>query len=172
MHIILFLLSLIACILQILILNYLIKLEQDGCACAMDYKRTYILAFMIINFIITFISLFSDIFINPTTAVNLFLIILGIGSIINIVFIIQYVAMLKNKQCNCSESVYRDIMYYWSIIDAILLGMILLQIIFFMFLLFFIKVGKLTGQFKSSLKTKGKLGLKSKKLRVRFSKKN
>ena len=170
MHIILFLLSLIAFILQILILNYLIKLEQDGCKCAMDYKRTYIVAFMIINFMITFISLFSDIFINPTPAVNLFLIILGIGSIINIVFIIQYVIMLKNKQCNCAESVYRDIMYYWSIIDAILLGMIVLQFIFFMFLLFFIKVGKLTGQLKSSLKIKK--GLKPKKLRVRFAKKN
>jgi hypothetical protein len=59
---------------------------------------------------------------------------LMIGSIINIIFTIQYVNDLKNKKCECSESIYREIMYIVAILRAsVLILTILLLISFFIF---------------------------------------
>ena len=118
--------------IQILIINYLFQLEKIGCDCAMDYKRNYILSYLVINTLFITLHFFTDVF-KYTSNNNLssFLMsIYSVGGIVNISFIIQYVNMLKAKKCECSESIYREIMYISAIIDALVLG--------FSFLLFFI----------------------------------
>ena len=111
---------------QLLIINYLFKLEKDGCRCAMDYKRTYILSYLVFT---TFVLIFQFFFhsislLNINKYIIMFiLIIFNIAGIINIVFIIKYVHMLKDRKCTCSESVYRDTLYVFTIIDACLLGL-------------------------------------------------
>jgi hypothetical protein len=52
-----------------------------------------------------------------------------VGSIINIIFTIQYVNDLKDKNCNCSESINREIMYIVAILRASVLVLTILILI-------------------------------------------
>jgi hypothetical protein len=151
-----FVILLIPVVLQLLIINYLFKLEKNGCTCAMDYKRTYILSYLVINMIVVILSMFFDVLSIKSNFIGLLLLNLySIAGIINIIFVIKYVNMLKDKKCGCSESVYRDILYVSSIIDALLLGMAILMFVYFIIF------------YKISLDVKGnKKGKNGKKLRI------
>jgi hypothetical protein len=82
--------------------------------------------------IVVLLSIFSDIFKNGSSKFgSLLLNIYGIAGIVNIVFVIKYVNMLKYRKCGCSESMYRDILYVFSIIDAVVLGMAVLLVFYF-----------------------------------------
>ena len=126
-------------LLQILIINYLYQLEEKGCECAMDFKRTYILGYMVLNTIFVILGTFTNIFkYTSNNKIGSFLMsIYAIGGIVNIAFIIEYVSLLKERKCECSESVYRDFIYVFAIIDAIILGMSFLLV--FYIILFSIK---------------------------------
>ena len=151
-----FVILLIPVVLQLLIINYLFKLEKNGCTCAMDYKRTYILSYLVINMIVVILSMFFDVLSIKSNFIGLLLLNLySIAGIINIIFVIKYVNMLKDKKCGCSESVYRDILYLFSIIDALLLGMAILMFVYF---IIFYKIS-----LDVKVNKKGKIG---KKLRI------
>jgi apolipoprotein N-acyltransferase len=100
----------------------------------MDYKRNYILSYLVMNALFIILHFFTNVF--KYTSKNKFssflMSIYSLGGIVNIAFIIQYVNMLKAKKCECSESIYREIMYIVAIIDALVLGLA--------FLLFFIVI--------------------------------
>ena len=119
-------------LLQILIINYLYHLENQGCKCAMDYKRTYILGYMVLNTIFVILGIFTNVFkYTSNNQIGSFLMSMySVGGILNIAFIIEYVNLLKVRKCDCSESVYRDLMYVFAIIDAIVLGMSLLLVLY------------------------------------------
>jgi len=119
-------------LLQGLIINYLFHLESKGCECAMDYKRTYILSYLVINTIFVILSLFTNVLkYTANNKLGSFLLsAYSVGGILNIAFIIEYVNMLKAKKCDCSESVYRDLLYVFAIIDALVLGMAMLLVVY------------------------------------------
>jgi hypothetical protein len=52
--------------------------------------------------------------------------ILFAAAIVNMVFIFQYVEEMKKINCECSESVYRDMMFVLAILQAISIGLIVL----------------------------------------------
>lgn len=142
-----YLLPILIFVIQISIINYLFQLERTGCNCAMDYKRTYILAYLVINALYVILNLFTNVF--KYTSNNKFasflMSIYSLGGIVNIAFIIQYVNMLKAKKCECSESIYRDLMYIVAVIDALVLGLSLL-------LVFYVVLFSAKDKFKLSAK--------------------
>jgi hypothetical protein len=127
-----YLLPILIFVIQISIINYLFQLERKGCKCAMDYKRTYILAYLVINALFVILHLFTNVFkyTSNNNIASFLMSIYSVGGIVNIAFIIQYVNMLKAKKCECSESIYRDILYISSIIDALTLGLSLLLVFY------------------------------------------
>ena len=141
-------------LLQILIINYLYHLEDKGCKCAMDYKRTYILGYMVLNTIFFILSIFTNVFrYTRNNKIGSFLMSMhSIGGILNIAFIIEYVNLLKMRKCDCSDSVYRDIMYVFAIMDAIVLGMSLLLVLYIV--LFSAKMNNVPVKSKKRLKKK------------------
>lgn len=122
--------SVISFIFQLLIINYLFKLEKNGCMCAMDYKRTYIFFYLVINTIFVIVNLSTNVYKHAKNNrfYSLLLNIYSGAGILNIAFIIKYVNMLKNKKCSCSKSFYRDLLYINSIIDAIIFGFSILLV--------------------------------------------
>jgi len=118
--------------LQLLIIRYLFQLEEQGCECALTTQRTYILSFLVLNFIVSLLHIFTNVFekAKDNTIGSLFMSLYSVAGIANIVFIIQYVNQLKARQCDCSESVYRDMMYVYAIMDAIVLGMAVLLVLY------------------------------------------
>lgn len=115
-------------IIELLILRYLVHLEQIGCRCAMDWRREYIIFFIALTVVYALVSLFMGPQQIPVIQFTLF--ILGI---LNVIFVIQYVNRLKKEKCECSESVYREIMYVIAIIRAALYGLMLLLLILLLF---------------------------------------
>jgi apolipoprotein N-acyltransferase len=142
-----YLIPILIFVIQILIINYLFQLERTGCNCAMDYKRTYILTYLVINALFVILNLFTNVFkYTSNNKISSFLMsIYSLGGIVNISFIIQYVNMLKAKKCECSESIYRDLMYIVAVIDALVLGLALL-------LVFYVVSFSAKDKFKLSLK--------------------
>ena len=127
-------------ILQGLIINYLYHLDNNNCICAMDYRRAYIIIFFIIILVFTVLNSIPCILKYLANHKVLFYIIFWgilILKIINIVFIFQYIKLLKDRKCECSESVYREMLYVINIIDiaaisltVMLAGLIILLGIF------------------------------------------
>lgn len=121
--------------LSSLIIYYLVTLERLGCACAMNFKRNYILGYNAVYITNTVVALFMGmpaIFGLYAKYPLLWLIpfILFIGAIVNVVFVIQFVNELKREHCACSDSVYKDVMYVLSILGAIALGATALLYVF------------------------------------------
>jgi hypothetical protein len=100
------------------IIYYLKRLETISCKCALNFKHQYIFYFTCINLFFALIN-FAFGTVSIVRFIMLFVSIpLVIAAIINIVYTIQYVNELKNNDCACSESFYRELMYILAIINA------------------------------------------------------
>ena len=110
--------------LQACIVYYLDNLEKIGCVCAMNGKRMFIFAFAIFSILLNTVQLFTDKL--PTYLAKYPIAMAGIAAlgISYIVVTLIYIEDIKKANCNCSESVFRDMMYYLSIISACLWGFI------------------------------------------------
>jgi hypothetical protein len=100
------------------IIYYLKHLEEIGCKCALNYKRDYILYFTVINLFFATMNVFAGhtaIYRMVMLVVSLPLVIAGI---VNIVYTIQFVNDVKENNCNCSESLFREIMFILAIVNA------------------------------------------------------
>lgn len=139
-------------VLSSLIIYYLVTLERLGCACAMNFKRNYILGYNAFYITYAIVSLFmgqQGIFQLHQKYPLLWVIsvLQFIGAIVNAVFVIQFVNELKREDCTCSDSVYKDVMYVSSILAALGLGvMVLLYVFLFSSLGYEIYRGKMSAK--------------------------
>ena len=118
-----------------MIIYYLYSLEKLGCQCSLTGKRAYILgfnSFLIVYALFTIamggvndvLSLYNR---YPWLYLIFFLIV--VATIVNIAFTIEFVNDMKRENCACSDSVFKDIMYVLSIIQAIfwtILGLVII----------------------------------------------
>jgi hypothetical protein len=118
----------VSMVLSGLILYYLKHLETIGCKCAMNYKRTYIIYFHIFSLAVGAANLLSGNAVTEYIAKSSFVIPYILASLVitNTVFTLQYVEELKKDNCDCSESVFRTMMYILSIISAVTWSLIIL----------------------------------------------
>ena len=128
--------------LNSLIIYYLNNLKNIGCSCAMNYKRDYIMAY---SGIIIAMNVLTIGYGGTEKVAGLYIkypILCGvlaaavIGSIVNVVFTLQYVEEMKRINCECSESVYRDMMFILSIIQAASLGILILLLAYMGYTIF------------------------------------
>lgn len=115
-------------IIQVLIIHYLLRLEKIGCKCAMDWRRSYIIFFMFFSILYT-LSIF---FINRD-ALPILQMLMTVLGLMNVVFTLQYVHKLKKEKCECSASIYREVMMVVAIFNAILYSSLLIIIIYFLY---------------------------------------
>ena len=117
-------------VIPVLIIYYLKNLETIGCKCAMNYKRTYIMYFTIFNLVFGLSNLLSGGRVNDYIVKSPYGVpivsVLAAAVITNIVFTLMYIEELKKDNCECSESVFRTMMYILSIIAAAVWGLTLL----------------------------------------------
>ena len=111
--------------LSSIIVYYLSSLERLGCQCSLTTKREYILGFN--SFLIAFnlFTLGMGGIHNVVSFFNkyplLYAVYAGImvGAIVNVAFTIEFVNEMKRENCACADSVFKDIMYILSIIQAV-----------------------------------------------------
>jgi len=118
-----------------MIIYYLYSLERLGCQCSLTGKRNYILGFN--SFLIAY-TLFTIAMGGANGVISLYnkypwlylvFFALVIATVINVAFTIEFVNEMKRENCACSDSVFKDIMYILSIIQAItwsILGVVIL----------------------------------------------
>jgi hypothetical protein len=108
-----------------LIIYYLRHLEQIGCLCAMTPQRNYIYYYTVILVLFNVVNLFLLPNMNKSTVKPIAMImgpiaiLLLIGGVINVVYTIQFVQDMKKKNCECSKSVFREMMFILAILQAI-----------------------------------------------------
>lgn len=102
--------------LYIVFLVYLVKLEKIGCKCALNWRRNYMITFMIFSLATNVISVIA-----PSLRLNkVYVIISAILSLMFLIVTIQYVKKLKNDKCECSKDSTREILFYYSWIMLVL----------------------------------------------------
>lgn len=117
---------LISVIINVYILMYLVNLEKVGCKCAMNWRRTFIMFFIIFSVVLSIASLFSYDILSSAIVMGLF----TVASIANVVIILQYINMLKKEQCDCSEGLAREIMHVIAILYAFFYVLLFVILIF------------------------------------------
>lgn len=105
-------------VLQLLILKYLFDLEKIGCACAMDWRRSYAMFYLVVSVVLSLVFMF----VNRRDFMGLRLI-MGAMGILYVISVLQYVYRLKKEKCECSQSAYREIMYIVAILQAFVIAL-------------------------------------------------
>ena len=121
-------------VIQALIINYLYHLDSKNCKCAADYRRIYIIVFLtlfVVDTILMSIPPVYKLISSNMTIYSIIRLILFIATIINIVFVYDYIRELKERRCKCSESVYRTILYVENIIEISGIALIVFGGLFF-----------------------------------------
>ena len=113
------------------IIYYLNYLEKIGCKCALTFQRNYIFYYTIAFFTMNLITLFFQSYYRKISIMLLpvsltFL----IASIINIIYTIEFVEDMKKKNCKCSESKFRDLMFIYAIFQIFAIFIFISLIIF------------------------------------------
>ena len=132
--------------ISLCIIYYLNQLDKIGCKCSLNYKHDYILYYTIFILLYAFLKYLG----GQLSSFRMFQLIifipLMIAGIVNIVYTIQYVNDLKEKKCECSESVFREGMY--------ILAIIRLCVIVLLFILFFSLIFQDPTSFKKMVSNK------------------
>jgi uncharacterized membrane protein len=108
-------LALVLLVFYSIILYYLLRLEQTGCKCALDWRRNYIIGMFVLFILVAIFSPMRKL----TGGLQLLFIAVFIGLVMaNIVIVFDYVNYLKKEKCKCSESHLRNLMQLVTIIHA------------------------------------------------------
>jgi hypothetical protein len=136
----------IGCLVSIIIIYYLKNLETIGCKCALNFKHDYIFIFTCVALLIGILNILFSGF-RMFKIIMLFISIpYFIAAIVNVVFTIQYVDEMQKINCECSESVYRTMMYILAIINAFVWG---LSVLIFIYLFYIINTSSNNKLLKS-----------------------
>lgn len=124
-------LSVIGVVLMGLTYTYIDKLERIKCACAEHPYKNFIKKYII--FAICFLGVTA--FLPPTRVVGMFgpmyaMVYLAIkwiyviATIVFFVYALQYVRFLTREKCKCSEDIRREVLYWWSITELVILSVL------------------------------------------------
>lgn len=116
-------------------LIWILKLKREKCLCSENWMREYInyyYIFIIVYSIlmIIFTLIYGRLFNKKVPIIYIFLILFNI---ISYFIIVYYIDMLKYNKCKCSESIKRDILYVWHIIQIIFGFIALFTLLYIMY---------------------------------------
>lgn len=126
------LMSILGIVLMVTTYMYIQKLERVACQCAEHPYRNFIKNYIL--FAIGFLVITT--FVPPAAADKLFganfavvykliQVLYGFATVIFFIYALLYVRYLVKEKCKCSEDVRREVLYYWSVAEIIIIGVIL-----------------------------------------------
>jgi hypothetical protein len=117
---------------NIMALTWIHKLEEISCKCSDNWMRTYIKYFLYFYFVMTLISIVSNIYLSEGkkshmhTYYRYLSLIFNVVAFVSIIVAIIYIDELKKTNCVCSEDVRREIYWYYNIATLSLIACIYL----------------------------------------------
>jgi len=125
----------ISFLVNLLIVNYVLKLEKITCECSEDWRRDYIKYYSLIT--IVGIVVFTIVYVgNVTYSSQLFQFLSTVFSIfgfVNVYALFTYSQNIVINKCVCSKSWERTFIYYYSMV-LIVLYLLMISSIFFVVL--------------------------------------
>ena len=103
----------------LIIYKYTQELENTGCACSTDWRRTYISWYVMIMIVFVLVQILVSMFGNMERLVN----VMGMGlvpfvllilTVLFVIYTFQYVNRLKREKCKCSEGTGRMVLQILS----------------------------------------------------------
>lgn len=114
-------------------LIWILKLKKEKCLCSENWMREYINFYYIFIIIYTITMLILFLIYGPLFDEIYPLIFLLLLNITSYFIIVYYIHMLKYDKCKCSESIKRDILYVWHIIQIIFGFIALFTLLYIMY---------------------------------------
>lgn len=124
--------NIIGLVVNILIIYYLINLEDVRCNCIMDWRHHYIKYLALFNVICNILLLF-DVNIELLSGIN------SILNLINIYTFFTYVGDLNETKCECAVVKQENLNYFLNIWRYVLISIPILAILFFFGILSYYK---------------------------------
>ena len=131
-----FILSLLLVAINIWVIVYLYRLESIGCKCAMDFRRTYVIAYLIVSLVysaavgvLMYLFRKSSLPVDskvPAITLGVLSLVMLLAGILYIVFGLQYIERLKEEKCECSEDLARDV---WQVVLYIHIAFLVLMVL-------------------------------------------
>jgi hypothetical protein len=90
------------------------NMEKNHCTCSQDWRREYMKYFFLFAIGLQFLIIG-----NGISSFKKYKIPLGIASLVYLGASLSYIMDLKTHSCNCSKSLERSILFWYSIIQVI-----------------------------------------------------
>lgn len=103
-------------------LDWLIRLEKDGCQCSADWRRTFMKYYYFVVLINALLVIIGTRL--PKSYINFMF---GL-SVLFIMSALTYIYKLRQTSCDCSESRQRNLIYTFSILQAMMIPFLLFRL--------------------------------------------
>jgi hypothetical protein len=120
--------SIIIILYNLLILNYIVQLEDKKCGCITDWRHDFIKNFSIILIVWGIISILFNLTKN-NGFVKLIKNLLNIAALINIWCLYTYVGDLDKTKCMCAIDTQKNMHYFLYIWRYVLVGALILSLL-------------------------------------------
>ena len=110
------LILLISALINILIFNYIYKLEKSKCNCSSDWKRKYIKYYSLITIFICIILIGNIIPNMASSQLQLLSHIYFVFGLVNVYALFKFSQKLVIEKCECSDSWERIYVYFYSMV--------------------------------------------------------
>jgi len=90
------------------------NMEKNHCTCSQDWRREYMKYFFLFAIGLQFLIIG-----NGISSFQKYKIPLGIASLVYLGASLSYIMDLKTHSCNCSKSLERSILFWYSIIQVV-----------------------------------------------------
>ena len=125
--------SILGLVILAMFYTYLKKLEKAGCPCARSKYEPFVKAYTVLAIAISVLLLVFP----PQAAAKLggpgfgaaYLFLLGlylIGLFVYFIMAFKYIQYLRSAKCACSADIRREVMYVYSILEVLLLGLVVI----------------------------------------------
>lgn len=103
-------------------LDWLVRLDKNNCECSVDWRRTFMKYYY-------FVVLLNSVLVLVGTRLPVWYINMTVGlSIVFIAFALSYIYKLRATECDCSKSRQRNLIYTFSILQALALPFLLFRL--------------------------------------------
>ena len=110
------LVMLIVILINIIIFNFVYKLEKNKCPCSKGYKRDFIKYYSLLTILIGIIFIIGSLKNLSNSLLQLLSIIYSILGLVNIYFLFTFSQEIVIKKCDCSKSWDQKFLYYYSMV--------------------------------------------------------
>ena len=121
--------SVIVIIYNLLVLSYIIQLEDKKCGCITDWRHDFIKYFSIVLIIWGIITILFGLTGSNNSFVMLIRNILMIGALINIWCLYTYVGDLDKTNCMCAINQQKNMHYFLYLWRYVLVGALILSLL-------------------------------------------